>query len=163
MCRANHQNERNATMKTSFAFEIRASATEADLNKKAKALCDQISGFANNPMNWAYTDSDKSKYTEKNIFVDVSYDAPDYGWRVPRGKIIDEIQKWCKDLCGVMRECPNKNEEMGSEYAISRVIVEISDLNNDAGGLKVEVREDDDCDAYDVWQGFFIIPEKSTK
>lgn len=150
-------------MKTSFAFEIKANATEADLNKEAKALCDQISGFASNPMNWAYTDSDKRKYTKKNIFVDVWDDAPDYGWCVPRGKIMDEIQKWCKNLCEVMRDCPNKNEKLGSEYEKSRVIVEISDLNNDAGGLKVEVREDDDCDAYDVWCGFFIIPEKSTK
>ena len=150
-------------MKTSFAFEIKADATEADLNKEAKALCDQISGFANNPMSWVYMDSDKRKCTKRNIFVDLSYDAPDYGRLVPRGKIIDEIQKWCKDLCAAMRDCPNKNEEMGSEYAKSRVIVEISDFNNDSWGLKVEVREDDDCDAYDVWQGFFIIPERSTK
>ena len=150
-------------MKTSFAFEIRANATEADLNKEAKALCDQISGFASNPKNRAYTDNDKRKYTKKNIFVDVFYDAPDYGWCVPRGKIMDEIQKWCKQLCDNMRDCPNKYEEMGSEYAKSRVIVEISDIDNGAGGLKVEVREDDDCDAYDVWRSFFIIPEKSTK
>ena len=150
-------------MITRFTFEIYANATEADLNKKAKALCDQICGFASNPMNRAYTDSDKRTFTKENIYVEIWFDEPDYGWCVPRGKIMDKIQKWCEIVCGNMRDCPNQHENMGKECASCRVIVELSDLENDAGGLKVEVREDDDCDAYDVWCGFLIIPAQPNR